>query len=119
MAVSVEYKDSIICVEFSGSLSCADLVNGIEQVEAIEERLDVIPSRVTSVSVTEIQIEFDDLLALTSLRRAMRFPNRFKSALVVGNEAQTGFARMFQTLNTNPQIDIRMFHDRESALAWI
>ena len=120
MAFSVEYEDLIIRARFYGSLSGADLVNCMAQVDALEEQFTEMPSRITDIAdVVELRIDFDDILSLASLRRTKRFPNRFKSALVAVNESQTGFARMFQTLNTNPQIDIRIFSDSGSALAWI
>lgn len=45
------------------------------------------------------------------------FPNDFKSAIIVSTPVQRGMARMFQSLNDNPRITIRIFDDEAAALA--
>jgi len=49
----------------------------------------------------------------------VRLKNYIKSAIVANNPSQFGFARMFQTLNDNPQIEIRIFPAAESAMEWL
>jgi hypothetical protein len=104
----------------SGSVSINDLMEIQAAFEGVENQQAVTPHRITDLSdVTEMQIGFDDVLTLASQRRAKHFPNSFKSAIVAVNESQTGFARMFQTLNNNPQITVRIFPGMPGALEWI
>ena len=120
MAFSVEYKDSIFWIFLTGSISGKDLTDAAAMVAVQESRHAVTPHRITDITAaTEMGIGFDEILSLAGHRRALRFPNAFKSAIVAGSEAQMGFARMFQTLNNNPQIAIKIFADRASALAWL
>jgi len=69
--------------------------------------------------VTELQIGYPGVRALADRRRAATFPNPFKSAIVGRVPAQAGMARMFQTLNDNPQITIEVFDDEAAALEWL
>jgi len=59
------------------------------------------------------------VLELAAARRARTFPNSFRSALVVAREVQKGYARMFQTLNDHPMVQIRIFEDWEAAERWL
>jgi hypothetical protein len=42
-----------------------------------------------------------------------------RTALVAVTPVQLGIARMFQTLNDHPLIELRVFSDREAAVAWL
>jgi hypothetical protein len=120
MPVSVEYKDPIIWICMSGSFEDKDIVDALAALTALEEPLAITPARITDTTlVDDYKIGFDEILTLATHRRALQFPNSFKSAIITANEEQTGYARMFQTLNTNPQIEIKIFPDCDSALAWI
>ena len=52
-----------------------------------------------------------------SARRAINEPIR--SALVASKPVQFGFARMFQMLNDNPRVQIRIFGSLEEAHQWL
>jgi len=120
MAFTVEYKDPIFWITLSGSISGKDLMDGAALMAEEEAKHAVTPDRITDLTaVAEMQLGFDEIMSLAGLRRTIKFSNPFKSAIVAGNEAQMGFARMFQTLNNNPKIAIKIFSDRESALAWL
>ena len=120
MAVDFEFKDSVYWIRFSGEIEGGDMERIIAAFEKMESDHPVTPHRISDLTgVTDVKIGFDDVLGLAAQRRAKVFKNPFKSAIVANNEIQTGFARMFQTLNTNPQITIRIFPDAQAALAWI
>ena len=55
-----------------------------------------------------------------ALHRAQRpIPVPIKSALVALKPVHFGFARMFQMLNDNPRIQIRIFGNLEEAQQWL
>jgi len=58
-------------------------------------------------------------LNLARGRRVEQFPNSFKSAILAPTADTARFARMFQQLNTNPQIDVQVFATLERAEAWL
>lgn len=120
MPVSIEYKESLIHMRLYGCIDTAAMTEALAELTAMEEQGPFIPSRVTDTTgITHYELGFDEMLALATTRRSTIFPNCFKSAIIVGNEEQTGFARMFQTLNTNPQIEIQIFDDARKALEWV
>jgi hypothetical protein len=67
----------------------------------------------------ELAIGYPEISALAAKRRQLRFPNPLKSAIIARNPQHLGYARMFQILNDNPQITIRIFSDETSASRWI
>lgn len=120
MPITFEFKDPIFWIRLSGSISNNDLMEVVTAFDQMENQHAVTPHRITDLSeITEVKIDFDDMLSLASQRRAKHFQNFYKSAIVASDETQTGFARMFQTLNNNPQVTLRIFNDIQSALAWI
>lgn len=120
MPVTYELKDGIFRLHFAGILDRDEFAALFEAFEKEEGNMEVIPHRLSDLSeLSAMNINFEDILNLARTRRAIHFPNNFKSAIVAANEVQLGFARMFQTLNTNPQIEIQIFNDAESALKWL
>jgi len=54
------------------------------------------------------------------VKRAQRLiPAPIRSALVADKPIQFGFARMFQMLNDNPRVQIRIFGNLEEAQQWL
>lgn len=120
MPVTYELKDGLFWIHFSGILDREEFAALFEVFEKEEGNMEVIPHRLSDLTeLSAMNINFEDILNLARTRRAIHFPNNFKSAIVAANEVQLGFARMFQTLNTNPQIEIQIFDDAESALKWL
>lgn len=80
----------------------------------------MVPHRITDMTgITDFGIGFPDVLTLAETRRRLKFPNSFRSAIIAPRSEHYGVARMFQTLNDNPQIDIRIFMDKAAAHEWI
>jgi hypothetical protein len=46
-------------------------------------------------------------------------PVSIRSAFVAPRPIQFGFARMFQTLNDNPKIELHIVNTMDEALLWI
>jgi hypothetical protein len=57
--------------------------------------------------------------AVAETRRRATLRNPVKSAIIASDIVRFGFARMFQTLNDNPQIVVAIFGDDESASQWL
>jgi len=80
----------------------------------------VVRSRISDLRpAVRLDIDFNGVAALAAERVRRSFPNSFKSAIIAPDPARFGFARMFQTLNDNPQITLAIFRDEPEALAWI
>jgi hypothetical protein len=102
-----------------GVLEIEDLDALAAEVEKLEDA-GVMGDRLTDLTALEhINVGFEEVFAV-ALKRAQR-PIRtpIRSALVACKPVQFGFARMFQMLNDNPRIQIRVFGSREEAEQWL
>ena len=119
MPLELIVEPGLIRVTLYGVLSVQDL-REVAAAAMELERTPPIPPRITDMTgVTDLQIAYPDVHRLAEQRRGLRFPNDFRSAIVVSGPAQLGMARMFQTLNDNPQITIEIFTDAAQALTWV
>jgi hypothetical protein len=119
MPIRIETEAPFFRILMEGRITGADLFDAAGEVERLENGLQRIPDRVIDLSAVALDTNFAAVLELASRRVSRVFPNSFRSAIVAPTPAVMGFARMFQTLNTNPQIELRIFDSRESAEAWL
>ena len=119
MPFRIETKSPFLRIVAEGRITGADLADLLGEVEHVEEGLQRIPDRVIDFSAVALDTNFRTMLELASRRVSRVFPNSFRSAIVAPTPATMGFARMFQTLNDNPQIVVAIFGDDESALQWL
>jgi hypothetical protein len=102
-----------------GVLDMKELDAITSEVERMEEA-GTIADRLTDLTGLErIDVGFEEVfgLALRRSQRPIRAPVR--SALVASKPVQFGFARMFQMLNDNPRIQIRIFGTLQEAQQWL
>jgi hypothetical protein len=120
MPAKVYLEEGILRMEFFGHFTTEDLMGALAEVEKIEREVRPTPHRITETGgITTSDNRFLQVLALTQRRKATRFPNAFKSAVVAPRPADVGMARSFQMLNDHPQITIEIFPDLAAAKAWI
>jgi hypothetical protein len=119
MPFEIRDEGSHYFARLSGVLDRADLRAVMAEMERLE---DTAPSkdRVTDFTgVERIDVGFEEVFAV-AVRRAQRIvPAPIRSALVAKKPVHFGFARMFQTLNDNPRIQIRIFGTAEEAVEWL
>lgn len=119
MPYQISIEDEVLRISLSGRLTGRDLETTAGDIARCE-RNTVVPHRITDMTdATKLEIGFPDVVALAETRRRLKFPNSFKSAIIAPRSEQYGYARMFQTLNDNPQIAIRVFTNEAAARKWI
>jgi hypothetical protein len=85
----------------------------------LEDQSPVPKNRISDLtSLEEIEVGFQSVLQVAEARTRRRLAAPVKSALIARSPLHFGFARMFQMLNTNPQIELRIFASTEEALQW-
>lgn len=120
MAYEITNKAGYVLVRLLGQLNMTDLTEVTKPLDEADKMMETSPHRLIDVSeVDGIQLNFTAIHQLTENRRAVKLKNNVKSALVARTPVQFGFARMFQTLNSQSQIEVRIFSDADSALRWI
>lgn len=113
-------REGVLHMKLSGVVDRNDLVALFEQTKALERDVAVIPNRILDSSeVTSFDRGYLDFVDLIAARTKQIFPNCFRTALVAPSPLQYGCARMFQTMNNNPQIDIQIFQTETEALVWV
>jgi Zn-dependent protease len=120
MAVDFSFDDGLFVIRLSGSLEPDDLRRIADEVVLVESRHATAPPRLTDfrdlASTNVGYVEMSEL-AGRSVARPLSTPVR--SALLVGQPVQFGFARMFQTLNTHPLVTVQIFDDEVAARDWL
>jgi hypothetical protein len=101
-----------------GVLDPTDLIDVMAEVERLEDV--ATKDRLTDLTALErIDVGFEEVFALAVKRAQRHIPKPIRSALVASKPVQFGFARMFQMLNDNPRVQIRIFGSLEEAHQWL
>ncbi len=120
MPYTIRVENNVVRVALTGCITASDLTALAGESKNYEHNVAVVPHRITDMTgIEELAIHYPDISALAAMRGQVRFPNAFKSAIIARNVNHVGYARMFQTLNDNPQIVVRIFPDEASANEWI
>ncbi len=120
MPYRVSLEEPLIQVWFSGLVTGADLHGVADQLQVHESELGRVPDRLVDMSeMVATEATFELAILAARVRGAQRFPNAFRSALIAPKVDVAGFARIFRTLNRNPQIELQVFEEREAAEAWL
>ena len=120
MSYSLDTSQNVWRLTFSGTLTGDDLQKLSEEVEKSEQTSPSAFNRLVDMrQLKGISIGFSEMSDLASRRRRQKFSNNIKSALVTNHPIQYGFARMYQTLLSHPQITVKVFQDETEALNWL
>jgi hypothetical protein len=119
MPFEIRDEGNYYSARLSGILDRADLNALMKEVERLEDA-GVLVDRLTDLtSLERIDVGFEEVYALAAQRAERKVTVPIRSALVANRPVQFGFARMFQMLNDNPRILIRIFDNLEEAHQWL
>jgi len=120
VAFDSKIAQGIVYLTFHGYVTAEDIRDMVDLLAKIETEAEVSPDRMADLSAIEgISLNFSAILDYSANRRKALLRNKVKAAIVAPHPLQYGFARMFQTLNDNPDINMEIFADKDSGLAWI
>jgi hypothetical protein len=120
MICQYEYKDGILFVTFPEIVSDNDFHLVSMEFEIIEKEYSVVPNFIVSLkNVNTFNGDYHSVQNLAKQRAQKSFPNNILEAILVTNDFQMGFARMYQTVNDNPHLTIKIFKDEPKAIEWI
>ena len=120
MEYRLRHEGGVLRLTITGEVTRAELGHVLTEVAAIEATLPRQPHRLTDVSgVTRRDTDYQFMRGIAAERAARQYPNAYKHAYVAPASTSFGFARMFQTLNANPQIEVRIFETAAEAEAWL
>lgn len=120
MSYSIQILGGVVDIRLHGTVNSTEIREVAEATRKIEEELPTSPNRIVDLSlVDEFHLDFGAVEQIAKLRRSAPLKNKVKSAIVASKPAQFGYARMYQMLNENPNVNLELFTDREKGLAWI
>jgi hypothetical protein len=120
MPFEIEDHPRFLLVRLLPVLTRDDLVRAATGLAQVEAMLSRHKNRITDLSPLDaIEVSFADVEMVAKMRRELKLAAPIRSAFIAPRPIQFGFARMFQTLNDNPQILIEIFDDEPTALAWL
>lgn len=119
MPFEIRDEGQFFSIRLFGVLDRVELNAVTNEVERLEDE-GPPKDRLTDFTALErIDVGFEEVFA-QALRRANRqVAAPIRSALLANRPVQFGFARMFQMLNDNPRIQIRIFGTLEEAQQWL
>jgi hypothetical protein len=120
MPYQITFDGSILVVRFFGIVSESDLVRSADDVMALEDRGRNTRPRLTDLrSVADSPIGYAEVASIADRVGHRPLASAIRSAFLVDQPVQLGFARMFQTLNQHPQVTVGIFEDEATARHWL
>lgn len=120
MAYDVAFDGPILTIRLAGTVTAADLDGLAAEVQSIEQGGTIAPPRLTDLrGITATAVGYAEVARLADLARTRPLDMRVRSAVLVAQPVQLGFARMFQILNEHPKVTVRIFEDEPAARAWL
>jgi hypothetical protein len=120
MALAIVRLPDYFLATFSGTMTPEDLVECARLTLELEEASSEPVDRIADLSPVEnFNVNFLAVSDLARKRRDKRYGRLVKSALVADRPVAVGFARMYQTILNNPDIDVRIFPTMDEARAWL
>jgi len=109
-----------VLIEFSGTVSKSEFLEGAQALTALEADADCPRSRLYLLGgMFARDLDFATLNAALEQRRDETFASPVRSAVVATTPAAVNVARLVTAMNTNDQITIQTFRAREDAEAWL
>ena len=120
MPFRIEILPEYVHVEWYGNLVNSDLFNLGMEMPRIGEQLRRAPNVLhTFEGVETVKLEVDAMQAHGRKLARTVLPNPSRTASFCDRPLVYGVARMMQSLNTNPMLQMEVFSSREEAIAWL
>lgn len=120
MPFRIEILPEYVHVEWYGDMVNEDLIEVGLALPKVGEQLRKVPNVLhTFDKVENLRLQFDAMHAHTRKLSRTELPNRSRTASVCERPLFYGVARMMQSLNSNPNLQMEVFTSLEDALAWL
>jgi len=102
-----------------GVFTAPELNHMAAEAEIAEASHPVSLDRITDLTAVEqFEVGFREIYYFALRRSLRRFSRVVKSAIIVQEPVQLGMARVYEALNENPQIQIRILRSVTEAVVW-
>jgi hypothetical protein len=119
MPFEISREPGHVRIRLTGTVSAMDLDDLAREMHRLEDELGPV-HRVTDLTgMDTVDVAYPEVSDFADRRRKRPMNAPVRSALVANRPLQIGYARMFQTLNDNAFVDIRLFGRMDEALQWL
>jgi hypothetical protein len=102
-----------------GVFTAPELNHMATEAEIAEASHPVSLDRITDLTAVErFEVGFREIFNFALRRSAQRFSRVVKSAIIVQEPVQFGMARIYEGVNENPQIQVRVLRSVTEATEW-
>jgi hypothetical protein len=109
----------VLFARIFGVFTAPELNHMADQAEIAEASHPVSLDRITDLTAVEhFDVGFREIYYFAIRRSKQRFSRVVKSAIIVDEPVQFGMARVYEALNENPQIQIRILRSVTDAVVW-
>lgn len=120
MPYSIELTPEYVQVKWFGEVGNSDLEGLAKDMPAFGRQLGKVPDVLHLFTAsTVIRLDFDTMHAHGRGLGRIPLTNKSRTACVCEQAHSFGMARMMQSLNANPNIEMEVFDTLDSALAWM
>lgn len=120
MPYSIQETPLGLRIAYAGTLNAAELHASLDESEGMLANAQQWPDHLIDLRGVELSaLGFPDILSVAKRRESITPPNAIRTAIVADSPTLRGFARMFQSLNNNPNITIQVFGDVSDAEGWL
>ena len=110
---------AVLFARVFGVFTAPELNHMATLAEIAEASHPVSLDRITDLTdVERFDVGFREIFYFALRRSAQRFSRVVKSAIIVQESEQQGIARVYEALNENPQIQIRILRSVTEAIEW-
>ena len=110
---------AILFARVFGVFTAPELNHLATEAEIAEASHPVSLDRITDLTAVErFEVGFREIYYFAIRRSTQRFSRVVKSAIIVQDPVQYGIARNYESLNENPQIQIRILRSVTEAKEW-
>jgi hypothetical protein len=119
MPFDYEARDGIVRVRFYGRVTEQDLVMLADTARKADDWSKGLPHRIVDwTHVESFDIGYTELAAFAQTRKQDKLKIPIKVAHLVSSQVEFGLMRIYQTINENPQIEVRILKTVGEAEAW-
>jgi len=119
MPFELTTRGAVMFARLFGVFTAPELNHMAAEAEIAEASHPVSLDRITDLTAVEcFDVGFREIYYFAIRRSAQRFSRVVKSAIVVHDPEQQGIARVYEALNENPQIQIRILRSVTEATEW-
>ena len=119
MPFQISRKPGYVHIRLTGTVSAADLDGLAQAMHELEGELGPVHRLTDLTGMDTVDVAYPEVSDFADRRRRLVLSAPVRSALVADRALQIGYARMFQTLNDNPLVEIRLFGTVDEALQWV